>query len=221
MSSLHDNEMAISTLKIIREAKLKSTKRYIPQKKSINSNTVESHDRSSTAFIRHSELLSETLPALNVTIQLNPINQKNFNRNMTRGATSDNLNKRAKSNYNFDLMFKELTPSNVLIKVGSKVADYSNHEILKKKKENNELQTNYNRLVNEARMKNLQLESIKSQIAKSEDKMKETREIAAKIEEMKKKMEKIYEKINKAEVESKRLEQVIACCFKNSAKNEL
>lgn len=222
MNFQHDNEMAISTLRIIRESKMKASRRYVPPKRiSIQPSVIENPERSVTAFVRASGILHESLPPLNQTIQLNPISEKPGQRQLSRGATTDNLQKRQKTDYNFDLMFKELTPSNVLLKVGAKVADYSNYEILKKKKENNELQTNYNRFVNEVRIKQLQLESIKSQIAKSEDKMKEGKEIAAKIEEMKKKMERIYEKINKAEVESKRLEQVITCCFKNSAKNEL
>lgn len=219
----HDNEMAMTSLKIIREARLKATKRYVQPRKSVinQMNSSDSNERSLTAYVKASGILNDTLPPIILAAQLNPI-EKKITRFMTRGSTTENLkNKCTKTDYNFDLMFKELTPSNVLLKVGAKVADYSNHEILKKKKENNELQTNYNRLVNEGRIKNLQLESIKSQIAKSEDKMKEGKEISLRIEGMKKKMEKIYEKINKAEVESKRLEQVITCCFKNSAKNEL
>jgi hypothetical protein len=219
MNFQNDNEMAISTLKTIKETKEKGKKRYNPTKKSLDPMT--DLDRSVTAIVKSSNLLQHNPPSLNTTLQLNPINEKTLSRQLTRGATTDNLNKRNKTEYNFDLMFKELTPANVLLKVGAKVADYSNHEILKKKKENYELQTHYNRLVNESRIKNLQLESIKSQITKSEDKMKEGKEIAVKIEGMKKKMEKIYEKINKAEVESKRLEQIISCCFKNTARNEL
>ena len=223
MNLQHDNEMAISTLKIIREARLKATKRYVPPKKlmQIRVNSTESNDRSVTAFAKATGMLNEALPPLNSTIQLNPIMEKTMTRHLSRGSMEFFVKKNNKTDYNFDLMFKELTPSNVLVKVGAKVADYSNHEIMKKKKENYELQINYNRLVNEGRMKNLQLESIKSQIAKSEDKMKEGKEIAMRIEGMKKKMERMYEKINKAEVESKRLEQIITCCFKNSAKNDL
>ena len=223
MNFQHDNEMVISTLKIIRESKLKAVKRHVPIKRinQPNVSSVNSHERSVTAYVKASGILQDFLPPLNNTTQLNPVIEKNIPKQLSRGATTDNLTRKIRGNFNFDLQFKELTPSNVLVKVGAKVADYSLHEILKKKKENNELQTNYNRLVNEARMKSLQLESIKSQIAKSEDKMKEGKEIAAKIEGMKKKMEKLYEKINKAEVESKRLEQLITCCFKNSARNEL
>ena len=224
MNLQHDNEIAISTLKIIREARLKASKRYVPPKKSlqIRVHSTGSSDSSVTAFAKASGILNESLVPVHAAIQLNPISEKSITRHMSRGVSLDNfVKKNNKTDYNFDLMFKELTPSNVLVKVGAKVADYSNHEIMKKKKENNELQINYNRLVNEARMKNLQLESIKSQIAKSEDKMKEGREIALKIERMKKKMERMHEKINKAEVESKRLEQIITCCFKNAAKNDL
>ena len=219
----HDNEMAVTSLRIIRDAKLKAKKKFVQPKRDKTPlvSAGEYNDRSVSAFVKATGIMHNTLPPLNNTIQLNPINESMIGKQLVRGNTTENLIKRPKSDYNFDLMFKELTPSNVLVKVGAKVSDYSNYEILKKKKENNELQTNYNKLVNEARMKSLQLQGIKSQIAKSEDKMKESREISAQIETMKRKMEKIYEKINKAEVESKRLETVISSCFKNSAKNEL
>lgn len=217
----HDNEMAVTSLRIIREAKLKAKKKFVqPKKEKIFVDLQEVQDRSVSAFAKATGILHDTLPPLNSTIQLNPI-RETAAKQLIRGNTTENFIKRPKSDYNFDLMFKELTPSNVLVKVGAKVSDYSNYEILKKKKENNELQTSYNKLVNEARMKTLQLQGIKSQIAKSEDKIKESREISSRIEAMKLKMEKIYEKINKAEVESKRLDTVISSCFKNSAKNEL
>jgi hypothetical protein len=219
----HDNEMAVTTLKIIRDARLKARKRFVPSKKSRSSANLQQdfQDRSVSAFVKAAGIWHDSLPPLNTTIQLNPINESFLGKQMTRGASSENINKKCKIDFNFDLMFKELTPANVLLKVGAKVSDYSNFEILKKKKENNELQTCFNKLVNETRTRTLQLESLKSQIAKSEDKMKESKEISEKIEFMKKRMEKIYEKINKAEVESKRLETIISCCFKNSARNEL
>ena len=223
LSHQHDNEMTLTTLKIVRDAKIKARKRFNPSKKAkaAGNSQQDFNDRSVSAFVKAAGIWHDALPPLNTTVQLNPISEAFISKQFTRGATTENLNKRHKSDYNFDLMFKELTPANVLVKVGAKVSDYSNFEILKKKKENNELQTSFNKLVNEARTKTLQLESIKSQIAKSEDKMKESKEISMKIEHMKKKMEKIYEKINKAEVESKRLESIISCCFKNTARNEL
>lgn len=122
--------------------------------------------------------------------------------------------------FTFDVMFKELTPDNVLFKLGSQVVNYTKKEQDKIKKENYELQRYYNKLVNECRMKKLKLDDLNSQLAKSEDKIKEQEEIKDKISKTQIAMEKLFEKINKAEVEGRRLEQTLSCAFKNPAKND-
>ena len=69
-------------------------------------------------------------------------------------------------------------------------------------------------------MKKLRLDDLNSQLAKSEDKIKEQEEIKDKISKTQIAMEKLFEKINKAEVEGRRLEQTLSCAFKNPAKND-
>lgn len=50
--------------------------------------------------------------------------------------------------------------------------------------------------------------------------MKEREEIRSRILKTQITMEKVLEKTNKAELECRRLEQVLTCCFKNPARND-
>ena len=78
--------------------------------------------------------------------------------------------------FTFNIKMTELTPNNVLFKLGDRVEHYSKNEIRAKQKENYKLQKQYNELVNQNRLKHQNLALYKAQLNNGADKLKEQEE---------------------------------------------
>lgn len=122
--------------------------------------------------------------------------------------------------YNLDLTFKELSPGNILQKVGSQVINYTNHELVCQRKQTFELQKTFNKYRDELRSRTSQLAALQSRIAKSLDEIKTNEENQEKIIKVQEKIEKTFYKYQALEVEGKRLEKIVTCCIKNPTHNE-
>lgn len=222
-----ERELGVVTLKIINESALRHEKsrREVKTRTSVKTSASESRlNRSlgSKAYaflpklaISKNEISGIFTPTQSLTEEqfLKTVQPPKFR---PRGKAASNVDR----DFSFDVMFKELTPENVLVKLGAQVVHYSNHEIAKKVKENFDLQKTFNRLANERKQKLLQLAGLQSQLAKSVDKAREQEEIRQQVHKLQHKIEATYERLNKEELERKRLEQVVICCFKNPARND-
>lgn len=222
-----EKQLAIVTLKIINESTLRREvgRRELKSRQSLKASGSESRLNRSVGGKTNSFL--PKIPAKSdvsgIFTPTHSLTEEQFLKTVQPPKISKRL-PRATSNgdrdFSFDIMFKELTPDNVLVKLGAQVVHYSNSEIAKKVKENFDLQKLFNKLVNERKQKMLQLEGLKSQLAKSVDKAKEQEEIRQQIHKLQRRIEGTFERLNKEELERKRLEQVIVCCFKNPARND-
>ena len=135
-------------------------------------------------------------------------------------SSSMNINYNEDREYSLDLSFKDLVPDNILQKIGSQVLNYTHNELVIKKRETLELQKYFNRLRDELRNKNLKLEALESQIAKSLDKLKEQEEIRNRVNGIEMQLENVIEKIFSSEDEGKRLQKILVCCMKNPTRND-
>ena len=222
-----ERELGVVTLKIINKSAMhqEQSRKEVKIRKPLRTSGSESRLNRSTGSkvysflpklsISKNELSGIFTPTQSLTEEqyLKTVQPPKFR---PHGKTVSNVDR----DFSFDVMFKELTPENVLVKLGAQVVHYSNHEIAKKVKENHELQRTFNKLANERKQKLMQLAGLQSQLAKSVDKAREQEEIRQQIHKLQHKIESTYERLNKEELERKRLEQVVVSCFKNPARND-
>jgi hypothetical protein len=159
------------------------------------------------------EIKAQTVLMPNVDDEIKISNNKYLSSSLSLAYFDD-------KEYSQDISFKDLTPGNIIEKIGIQVKNYTYHELFSKKKETFNLQKLYNKLREDLRQKSLKLEAIQSQIENSMKKIKEQQEVKDKAVIAENQIEKIFDKHHKAEEEGKRLRKIVTCCIKNPTRND-
>ena len=115
---------------------------------------------------------------------------------------------------------KDTKPTNILYKLTSQMAEFTNKELLIQQKETNELQKSYNRLREVFISKQKTLNSTVSQISKSSQMIKKQQQAQDKMKELEDNIEEVFEKSCQAEEDGKKLQKIVNCCIKNPTRND-
>ncbi|CAG9311031.1 unnamed protein product [Blepharisma stoltei] len=227
MNPKAENDLSIEMLSIFKNANAKAIKKYTPVTRSASSTKIEiskkrhTRNESNTQISRAVGILPKIRSQMTLGLQTPESKSRSHSvSSLQHSFTSNCFSKSFTVKESFDVEFKDLSPDNVLEKIGSSLYEYSNAQVNNKRRENFEMKKFYNRLIEETRIKKLKLIGIKSQLEKNEDNFREQCEIKQKIDELQKQMESILDKLNNAELDSRRLECIISCCFKNPARND-
>jgi hypothetical protein len=118
------------------------------------------------------------------------------------------------------VQFKNLSPLNIVDKVHLHLSSFTLEHLSMLKTQNYDLQRELNRKVHSTQLKTQQLVSLKSQLAKTQEKARAAGEMQLRMERIKQVMQNTQQTFQAVQFERIRLEHIVTCCMKNPSRND-